>query len=291
VLAVVQRHTSAGRFLWIIESGYPDLWGPFQNRNNFATFVELLVPLSLWQSVRDRGNRAVWLGVAAALVAAVATSSSRAGSAIVVAEVLVVGAIAWRGRLLPRRDFAGGALMLAGMALAATLAFGSEVLWRRMSQPDPFGYRPEIQVAALSMVAARPWTGFGPGTFETVYPAYARFDIGQVVNHAHNDWLEWAAGGGIPFLLLLGAFAIRHLRPAVSSVWGIGVVGVFLHALVDYPFQRLGVAGWVFVMLAAIAAEHRSGKPSGGKPSGGKPCGGRLSLDHTHGPQAGHLAG
>jgi hypothetical protein len=29
---------------------------------------------------------------------------------------------------------------------------------------------------------------------------YARFDVGKTVNHAHNDWAEWAVDGGIPFL-------------------------------------------------------------------------------------------
>ena len=56
--------------------------------------------------------------------------------------------------------------------------------------------------------------GFGLGTFETVYPHFALFDIGLIVNHAHNDWLEWAAEGGVPLALALLSLAVWAARPA-----------------------------------------------------------------------------
>jgi O-antigen ligase len=90
-----------------------------------------------------------------------------------------------------------------------------------------------------------------------VYPAYARFDIGLVVNHAHNDWAEWLAEGGVPFLAALASMAVWAVMPAVRSIWGIGLISVFLHALVDYPMQRLGLALWVFVLAGVLAAEER----------------------------------
>jgi hypothetical protein len=37
-------------------------------------------------------------------------------------------------------------------------------------------------------------------------------------------------------------------------VWGIGVLGSFLHAFVDYPFARLGVSAWIFLLLGMLAA-------------------------------------
>jgi O-antigen ligase len=107
------------------------------------------------------------------------------------------------------------------------------------------------------MARERPWIGFGLGSFQEVYPAYATFDIGLIVNHAHNDWAEWLAEGGVPFLLLLASVALWSVGPAFRSIWGLGLLSVFLHALVDYPMQRLGLAAWVFVMLGTLAAEER----------------------------------
>jgi len=43
--------------------------------------------------------------------------------------------------------------------------------------------------STIAMAREKPWTGFGLGNFENVYPAYALFDDGAIVNHAHNDWL------------------------------------------------------------------------------------------------------
>jgi O-antigen ligase len=106
------------------------------------------------------------------------------------------------------------------------------------------------------MARERPWLGFGLGTFEEAYPAYALFDIGLVVNHAHNDWAEWLAEGGIPFLLLMASLAAWAVVPAIRSIWGVGLLSVFLHALVDYPMQRLGLAAWIFVLLGALAAQE-----------------------------------
>ena len=36
------------------------------------------------------------------------------------------------------------------------------------------------------------------GTWPEAYPGYARFDDGSFVNQAHNDWVQWAAEGGLP---------------------------------------------------------------------------------------------
>ena len=139
---------------------------------------------------------------------------------------------------------------------------GWRVLLDRFQQPDPFVHRREMLLSSLAMAKERPWLGFGLGTFEKAYPAYATFDIGLTVNHAHNDWAEWLAEGGLPFLLMLASVAAWAVRPAIRSLWGIGLLSVFLHALVDYPMQRLGLAAWIFVMLGALAAQERERRRS-----------------------------
>jgi hypothetical protein len=41
---------------------------------------------------------------------------------------------------------------------------------------------------------------------------------------------------------------------AVRSVWGIGILAAFLHALVDYPFVRCGLTAWDFTLIGALSA-------------------------------------
>jgi O-antigen ligase len=198
----------------------------------------------------------LYVAMAGAMYASVIASTSRAGAALATLEIIAVLAIAAIGKQVSPRRLGHAALLLAGCALIFTAAAGWETLFERLRSPDPFVLRREMLASALAMARERPWLGFGLGTFQTAYPAYALFDIGLIVNHAHNDWAEWLAEGGAPFLALLLGVAVWSVRPAVRSVWGIGVLSVFLHALVDYPMQRLGLAAWVFVFLGALAAAH-----------------------------------
>jgi O-antigen ligase len=200
------------------------------------------------------------------MYASVIASASRAGALLATIEVLVVLALALRKRLISRRRL--GLAMVA--ILASAVVFTSVVGWRalldRFKQPDPFVHRREMLQSSLAMARERPWTGFGLGSFQEVYPAYATFDIGLIVNHAHNDWAEWLAEGGVPFLLLLASVALWSVGPAFRSIWGLGLLSVFLHALVDYPMQRLGLAIWVFVLLATLAAEERDRRRAAAPP-------------------------
>ena len=258
VLATTQYFTSQGKVFWLFPSGYPDALGPFVYRNNYAAFIELILPLAVLKAVRDRRDALVHALMAGVMYASVIACASRAGSILATMEIPVVLLVAQRRGFatLPRL---GAALVKIG-ALAAVFAavVGWHGLIERFEQRDPYVHRREMLWSSLAMAKERPWLGFGLGTYEEAYPAYALFDIGLTVNHAHNDWAEWLAEGGAPFLLLMTSVAAWSVAPAVRSTWGIGLISVFLHATVDYPMQRLGLAAWVFVLLGALAAEERA---------------------------------
>jgi len=106
------------------------------------------------------------------------------------------------------------------------------------------------------MVRERPLRGFGLGTWSEVYPGFARFDDGLFANQAHNDWAQWAAEGGIPFFLLMVGVAGMAIRPAFRSLWGLGLLSVFLHCCIDYPMQqRPALAALFFAMLGILMAQ------------------------------------
>ena len=62
------------------------------------------------------------------------------------------------------------------------------------------------------MAISRPIAGHGIGSFPYVYPAFARFDNGYFVNHAHNDWLEAFADGG-------GGFGPTNLNGGTNPIY------------------------------------------------------------------------
>jgi O-antigen ligase len=143
-------------------------------------------------------------------------------------------------------------LMVPVLAAAFTLAVGWERVWLRFQQNDPYVTRREFLVAAVDMARHRPLTGYGMGTFPGVYQRYAIKDFPFYANHTHNDWAEFAADGGVPFLLLVLIPFAACVPAAIRNPWGLGLIAIMLHACVDYPFPRPAVSGWMFVLLALL---------------------------------------
>ena len=223
-------------------------WGPFVNRDHYAAFIELVLPLALAGAFSGGRQSLRYAVISAAMYASVIACASRAGAILTTAEIAVL----WGCR---QARHPGRGWLVAGLAGVFVFVAGGATLWHRFQDPDPLGGRPAILASTLAMVRARPWTGFGLGTFRTVYPAYASVDFGAAVEHAHNDWAEWAADGGIPFSLLLLSIAIWSVRRVGRAPWAIGAIAVFLHALVDFPLQKPALELWLFALLGVLAAE------------------------------------
>lgn len=259
VISMLQMFSSGGKIFWAFPSGYDSLvFGPFVYQNQYAAFIELIVPLALYEAMVVRRSPLPFLTMAAIMVASVIATQSRAGTAFVLFEVISVLVLALRRSSQPqvlRRNIACVAVLL----VIFTAAVGVSGVWRRFQLSDPYGIRREILISSLEMVRERPWAGFGLGTWATAYPRYALFDDGSIVNQAHNDWVQWTAEGGLPLLILMLAFVVRLIRPAVRSVWGIGLLVVFLHCLIDYPMQqRPALAAFIFAFSGAVASVRRT---------------------------------
>jgi len=248
VISVLAYFTSPGKILWTFDAQYPDIWGPFPSRNNFAQFLELAMPAALWLGLSEAAGRMRYLAFGSIMLAAGLASASRAGALILLLEAM---AMLW----IRRRDARARRMALILLVLTVLFAAvpGVGTLVGRFESADPYQGRREIAHSTLDMIAARPAAGFGLGTFSAVYPAYAVFDAGKSVEHAHNDWLEWAAEGGLGFALAWLGVAAWSVRPAWRSGWGIGVLGCFLHGLVDYPFARFGISAWILILLGILA--------------------------------------
>jgi O-antigen ligase len=221
--------------------GYDRFAGPFQNRNTYAGFIELALPAAAWLAHSARRLAWLWWAATALMAASVAVTGSRAGSLLVCTEFV--------GLLIATRQPAicAGAFLLAAVWVTAA---GIDTLVTRLRFTDPFDGRREMLDSALSMAYEKPWLGFGLGSFQEAYPGFATVDFGKIVNHVHNDWVEWALEGGL-FLPLALAAALAHSAGSMRRHWwAAGTLVVAVHALVDYPFARSGLAAWVWVLAA-----------------------------------------
>ena len=265
-LAVVSVFTalasSPGKVFWLYETSteQPTL-GPFVYRNQYAAFVEAVLPLALVRAILDRRRWILYMAITALLFGSVIAAGSRAGAVLCLAEIVLVPTLVFARGFIPAGTWwrATAGTVVAAAALTATVGWQS--IWNRLQEPNPYALRRELVESSLEMIRDRPVTGLGLGTWSSAYPAYAHFDDGRFVNQAHNDWVQWAAEGGAPFFLLMLGVALWSIRPALRSIWGVGLLIVFVHCLVDYPMQqRPALAAFFFALLGALAAaEH--GKP------------------------------
>jgi O-antigen ligase len=173
---------------------------------------------------------------------------------LVLAELLAVVILAYlRSR---NRNFLVGAAGAVALAMLFVYAAGFSTVIGKLQESDQLAVRRNINQSSLAMIRARPITGWGLDTYVPVYRMFALYDDGTYVNRAHNDWLQFAAEGGLPFAALLAAIFVWSVLPAVRSGWGIGVIAVGLHAFVDYPFARFGVCGWYFALVSILSCQQ-----------------------------------
>jgi O-antigen ligase len=257
ILSSLQSLTTNSRIFWIFPTEFAswNLMGPFVYHNQFAAFIELLLPIALYNALTENKWRAFDILIAATMYASVIVSASRMGFALVTAELLIVPGILIRRRNLRLTQVVAGAGVLAGMVVILTLAVGPEILAEKFALKDQYAIRREFVLSSLQMFKDKPLLGVGLGNWPTAYPRYALYDDGRYANQAHNDWAQWAVEGGAPLLLLQLALAFWAIPKALRSGWGTGIAAVLLHCFVDYPIQRPAVALVFFALLGAIAAQ------------------------------------
>jgi O-antigen ligase len=259
------------------------IYGFQANRNAQADvlLIALLALVAAWSSGRGGGaGRDSWPGIAALVVLlllAVVLTTSRTGMVLI---PLALGLASWMARRslpglrLPRWTLAGTALAAAAVTL---WAWRSAAVARVLARFDFAGeYRVDIWRDSWFAIQ-RSWpVGTGLGTFQhAIFPAERLEAIGPTVpNRAHNELLELALEGGLPGLICWGVvaaivlLALRralhrlHGPPRVPVQFAAGTLAVTaLHAMVDYPFRSMALAGLIGV-AAGIALASGASRPS-----------------------------
>jgi O-antigen ligase len=271
IFGIVQYFTFNGKLYWIRtlhHGGEP--FGPFVNRNDFAGFVELILPLGLALLVLDGERRERRLLVALFVVfpaAALVLSASRAGIICFLGELVLLGWLVWLyGRRSQRYLLVVLALAIAGIAawlgVGNALARFSEGSWSEVSVSQ----RLSMSRDTWRIFLDHPWVGTGMGTLEIVFPRYETQYTGLVVNHAHNDYVEMLADGGLAggllglaFLVILFRRGMRNVRRAMSpvtrSLYGgglVGAIGLLGHELVDFNLHIASNA-IIFLLISVLA--------------------------------------
>ena len=264
VEAILQAYLSPGKVFGLFPTGYHDfVMGPIVYHTHFAALIETILPIALFLALREAGEAYTFLGISAVLLTALVVSASRGGLLIGFAEVLGVLLLSHVQKVKVGRRIRFAALALACATGVLTLIVGFGTASARFSSGALTAGRLQFALSTLHMLAARPWIGWGLGCWPAVYPAFATIDPGAIVNQAHCDWLQWTAEGGLPVGLAMLSLALWGIKPAIRSIWGIGVLAVLIHASFDYPFSRPAVGAWPILMLSMAAATQQMKRPPG----------------------------
>lgn len=270
--------------------------GPFMLHNSFATYcgVGALAAISNFLSkganavISTRGLRrfslsvlsfafsegAVWLICSALLVAGVVASASRAGIAALLIALLTMSLLGIflapkaRGRVLSLF-----ATLLVFLPIAGLILVRGDALISRIKDLIDAGTADNVRLALWAaserMIASAPFQGLGFGTFQDAYPLYANQFLPFVMDKAHCDYLELAAGLGLPAAGLLltaliilglsclyGAFNRRRDRHFAITGFCASVL-VAVHSSVDFSLQLPGVALSYIVLLGVGVAQSQ----------------------------------
>ena len=244
-IALAQHATGKGLMYWRFAPGRegPAPFGPFVNRNHFATWAMMAVPLCAGylashavahphQRGADWRRRLLgvldgraWMLIAAAmlLIVATAASLSRSGlaglsTAMIGATVLVRrGATPHAGR--PRRAAAYLGVLAVAATVGVLIAVGpGAILGRFGASGVALADRFAIWHDTIPVLKDFWLSGTGVGTFQTSMAIYQRSNPEVIFNQAHNHYLQVAAEGGLLVGLPVGFALLAFARAAWRSV-------------------------------------------------------------------------
>lgn len=296
VVVFVQRYTSPhhiyGFWAPITRTANPTPFGPYVNRNDLATWLLLAIPLVLgyaagrmvllargrrWTQALDDlvDPRSVLLGGAVLLMVAVLVASlSRSGAAGMIGALAVVVVFA-RTRVgrTGSRLLAGACVLLLALALPFTNLAAMAVRYGDHLPADVGG---RIAIWQDSWAMARDFfaTGVGAGAFERGMLVYQQAPRTLFFNHAHNEYLQILAEGGVlvglpvaALVLLVFGTALTRLRHDVTAVFWfrLGAIGSLTGVAVQSVWDtglRMPANAVLFALVAAIAV-HKAQKTAG----------------------------
>ena len=258
-------------------------WGPFINRNDFAAWLLMAIPLTIGYllmrlasrqttgDARVDANRMVdprlilLLASTCVMTGAILASLSRSG-------VLSLG-IALATLLLIARTRLGRTrltLLAAGVAVllvAAGTYVNLPALLTRMNEVWPSGLGGRLAVWRETWPIVRDFaaTGVGVGAFERAMLVYQQSNRLLFFNHAHNELLQLLAEGGVlmataagvVLVTAVGTMASRLRRDRSPVFWvragaAAGMLGIVCQSVWDTAL-RLPANAVLFVLLAAVA--------------------------------------
>ena len=241
-------------------------YGIFQQPNVMASFMATGLALAIWLELRKEGNpwlQALRYGVIVSTSLLLVVLQSRVGQLGGLLALILLVPQLYRQRQLGRM------LGLAGLGIALGLLslYGLAGAKRGLEIYQSGGMRSVYWPYAARLIAEAPWTGWGYGSFESVFLQHymadkalnpAMVQIEYNLDHPHNEFLYWAVEGGLAPMLgmvLMGGALLWRLGRA-GIVRGAALLAlvtpILLHTQTEYPFYHAIALWWALLLLIHV---------------------------------------
>jgi O-antigen ligase len=276
-LAILQHATAPDLLYWYwrpLGAGATP-YGPFVNRNSFATWLVMAIPIVVGYGIargRSRGLRTIdatdlWLAASACLMTGgLLGSLSRAG---IIGGAAGVVMFVWLSRIRASKGqrIAGVVAGLVVMIAIAAMYANMGALSVRMNRALNLGVAGRRAIWSDTWRMAKDFwlTGVGAGAYERGMLVYQAGSRQFFYNHAHNEYLQLLAEGGallvVPAAMAVVAGAIlvaRRLSMDRSPLFWLragaasGMLAVAVQSIWDTGL-RIPANAALFAVMAAIA--------------------------------------
>jgi O-antigen ligase len=275
VFGIIQYFTSNGKIYWFRAAPEGTVFGPFVNRNHYAGYMELTIPMALGLAfTRGIGleKTILYVFMATTMASSVFLSLSRGGMLSFVGEVLFLAFLIdlTRGKRIISLKNLFLCVIILVLVSASLFWLGSEPVIDRLGtlvkyeDLQPQQGRLQVWRDTLKIAKDFPIAGTGLGTFPYIYPVYKTPLGDKRYNEAHNDYLQALSETGLIGVVLIFLFAILAVRSALRALRSdkdrlsvavrVGAItscfGLLLHSITDFNLQIPSNAFLFFVSLA-----------------------------------------
>jgi O-antigen ligase len=266
--------------------------GTFINRNYFAGYLLMVIPLSIGYLLsREATRRDIFLGWrnrlasldgktlllgfgAIVMIVGLIFSASRMGiSSLLLSFTLL--SILFRD---PRRErkFSRTSVLIFSLALLWAIWIGLDaVMSRFFTSTDDFKFRWAMWTSTFQILKDFPLFGSGLGTFTYIFPMYRSLHLQGLATHAENDLLQLGAEAGligVGLLLIVffylfwrivsGFRSLSHGEPErYIGIGGlVGILALMFHSLVERNIQVPSNAFLYTILWAIVLQVSRTEK-------------------------------
>ncbi|MDP8263734.1 MAG: O-antigen ligase family protein [Candidatus Ancaeobacter aquaticus] len=270
LVGILQKLTFNGKLLWFRIPRYGgDPFGPYVNKNNFANYIVMIIPVAIgyiltqiiYRFRRVQGDTLflrmknivvsdflyrilLMIFVVSVMITALIMSKSLLGVISGLYGLLFFMAYIFIKNKKVLLSLIIGLVLFVPMLFIAS---GGEVsvsqMYKKYSGPSiSEQIRVQYYVDGYEMIKDYPYTGTGLGTFSMVFPQYKSVNLGVRTRFLHNDFMQLCIEVGV----VCGAIVILSvLFFLVYTVLRL----VFLKKKRSFYYSMFGVAVGMFCML------------------------------------------